>query len=249
MNLSNKKIHEVNILGYNVSAIFPYFPFEELTVISAINPHSYCIAKKNKLFQHALMESNILIPDGIGIVIAGMILNGVRISRVTGSDMHIHLLKEAEKHSLKVFYLGSSRNTLRKIEIKIHKEYPSVIVNTYAPPYKTEFSDEDDENMINAVNQFLPDILFVGMTAPKQESWVYQHKIHLKTKMICSIGAVFDFYPATKKRSGEFWQKIGLEWFPRLIREPKRLWDRTLLSAPMFLLNVFRVKFRNLTQI
>ena len=103
-------------------------------------------------------------------------------------------------------------------------------------------SKEDSKYMINAVNAFKTDILFVGMTAPKQEKWVEVNKKELSVTVISSIGAVFDFYAGTVKRSGSFWINLGLEWFPRLIKEPKRLWRRNFISTPLFLLSLGKAK-------
>ena len=111
---------------------------------------------------------------------------------------------------------------------------------------KTEFSKEDSRKMIQEVNQFNLDILFVGMTAPKQEKWVASNKSNLNATIIVSIGAVFDFYAGTVKRSSSFWIKIGLEWLPRLIKEPKRLWYRNFVSSPMFLWYLLRTKITNI---
>ena len=93
--------------------------------------------------------------------------------------------------------------------------------------------------MIDAVNSFQPDVLMIGMTAPKQEKWAYLHRDRLDAKYICSIGAVFDFYAGTVKRSSPFWIGIGLEWLPRLLREPKRLYKRVFFSGPEFLWDLF----------
>ena len=96
--------------------------------------------------------------------------------------------------------------------------------------------------MIAAVNKCKPDILFVGMTAPKQEKWVHTNNTFLDVKVITCIGAVFDFYAGTVKRSSPFWIKLGLEWLPRLLREPKRLWKRNFVSTPLFLWDLLKAK-------
>ena len=105
--------------------------------------------------------------------------------------------------------------------------------------------------MIKAVNRFQPEVLFVGMTAPKQEKWSFQHKDQLNTKIICSIGAVFDFYAGTVERPSPFWINLGLEWFIRLIKEPKRMWKRYLYYGPIFIkmMVVHKIKhiFKNAT--
>ena len=83
------------------------------------------------------------------------------------------------------------------------------------------------------------DVLFVGMTAPKQEKWAFTNRDRIPAGLICSIGAVFDFYAGTVKRSSPFWISIGLEWLPRLLREPKRLYKRVFVSGPAFLWDLF----------
>jgi N-acetylglucosaminyldiphosphoundecaprenol N-acetyl-beta-D-mannosaminyltransferase len=92
--------------------------------------------------------------------------------------------------------------------------------------------------MIDLINQSKADVLWVGMTAPKQEKWIYQNKNRLSVKFIGAIGAVFDFYTGEVKRSPVLFQKLGLEWLPRLIQQPKRLWRRMFISAPYFLWHV-----------
>jgi N-acetylglucosaminyldiphosphoundecaprenol N-acetyl-beta-D-mannosaminyltransferase len=233
----------MDLLDYNISIDYPELPVEGPMVINTINPHSYCIAKKDPMFRKALQESSMLLPDGAGIVLSSVILRGEKIPRITGSDIHQHLLSEAQRLGLRVFYLGSCHDTLCKLTERINREYPGVTVGCFSPPYKTEFSSEDSEAMIRAVNAFRTDILFVGMTAPKQEKWVAQHVDQLQAQVVASIGAVFDFYAGTIKRPGKMWQKMGLEWLPRLLREPHRLWYRTIVSTPSFLIEVIRIKW------
>jgi N-acetylglucosaminyldiphosphoundecaprenol N-acetyl-beta-D-mannosaminyltransferase len=99
--------------------------------------------------------------------------------------------------------------------------------------------------MISAVNSFGPDVLFVGMTAPKQEKWSYLHKNQLTAKIICPIGAVFDFYAETIKRPSKFWIDLRLEWFIRLVKEPKRMSKRYLYYGPVFAFDLLKMKVRN----
>ena len=101
---------------------------------------------------------------------------------------------------------------------------------------------KDSNDMTSAVNMTKPDVLFVGMTAPKQEKWVYKNKDSLKVKTICSIGAVFDFYSGNVKRPSSLWISLGLEWLPRFIKEPKRLFRRNMISTPKFIFLVLMSK-------
>jgi N-acetylglucosaminyldiphosphoundecaprenol N-acetyl-beta-D-mannosaminyltransferase len=184
-------------------------------------------------------------PDGVGIVLAARVLHGSRIERITGSDLHLHFLRIAEDLNLRVFYLGAGMETITLIKQRLGKEYPGIVMSGYDPPYKAEFSEDDNRQMIETVNNFSPDILFVGMTAPKQEKWSGGHSGQLKVKVICNIGAVFDFYAGTVERPGKFWTSNGLEWLGRLIREPGRLWKRTFISHPVFVLEVLAARFFN----
>ncbi len=215
------------------------------TLINTINQYSYCIAEEDLAFKKALTESDILLPDGIGIVAAAWLLNRKRIKKIAGADIHQYLLNHLNKNGGKCFYLGSSQNTLDKISERIEKEFPFIKVETFSPPYKKEFSNLDNQEMIEKVNSFKPDVLFVGMTAPKQEKWSYKHKDLLDAKIICSIGAVFDFYAGTVVRPNKFWIKLGLEWFIRLLKEPKRMWKRYLYYGPIFVKLVFEKKIKN----
>ena len=212
------------------------------TIINTINPHSYCVSKSDPYFQKALLESDILLPDGSGIVLAAKFLRKKRIKKIAGADIHKHLLEYANKNKKKVFYLGAAPKTLEKIKKRIAKEYPNINMSSYSPPYKAEFSEEDSKKMIGEVNHFKPDILFVGMTAPKQEKWVALNKESLEATVVVSIGAVFDFYAGTIERSSPFWINIGLEWLPRLLKEPKRLWRRNFVSSPLFLWYLLKAK-------
>lgn len=213
-------------------------------VINTLNPHSYIIARKDTLFREALEQSEILLPDGEGIVLATRLLLGQRINKIAGADIHLHLLKKVNFIKGKVFYLGSSKETLIKIKNRLRYEYPNIIVDFYSPPYKTEFSKDDNYMMVDAVNKFKPDVLFVGMTAPKQEKWVQFNKNNLNARVICSIGAVFDFYAGTIKRPHPFLIKLKLEWLGRLLKEPKRMWQRNFISTPLFLKDIIIAKIR-----
>jgi N-acetylglucosaminyldiphosphoundecaprenol N-acetyl-beta-D-mannosaminyltransferase len=216
------------------------------TLINTINQYSFCIAEKDAEFKLALQQSDILLPDGMAVVAAVQLLSGKKIKKIAGADIHHFLLDDLNKKGGSCFYLGSSENTLLKITARLAKDFPNIKVGTFSPPYKSEFSDFDNQQMINAVNAFQPDVLFVGMTAPKQEKWSFEHKAPLDAKVICSIGAVFDFYAGTVERPSPFWIQLRLEWFIRLIKEPKRMWKRYLYYGPVFIKLILNKKMQQL---
>jgi N-acetylglucosaminyldiphosphoundecaprenol N-acetyl-beta-D-mannosaminyltransferase len=242
-----KPVSTVPLLGYsiykgNLSDCFT----ENKTLINTINQYSYCIAEKDAAFKKALQESDILLPDGVGIVVAVRLLTGLKIKKIAGADIHQSLLHDLNKKGGSVFYLGASEPTLYKIKSRLSREFPNIKVGTFSPPYKPEFTEEENQQMITAVNAFSADVVFVGMTAPKQEKWAFEHKAALDTKIICSIGAVFDFYAGTVKRPLPFWVWLQLEWFIRLIKEPKRMWRRYLYYGPVFVWLIVANKMKRL---
>ncbi|MDA8558463.1 WecB/TagA/CpsF family glycosyltransferase [Flavobacteriaceae bacterium] len=236
----------INVLGFPIhDDLNLKLESQNQIIINTINPHSYCIALNDSIFRKSLFDSDILLPDGIGFVYASKLLNKKNINKVSGFDLHQYLIKIANKNQSKVFYLGSSTSTLKKIQNNINKSYPNIRLATFSPPFKSKFSALENIKMIEILNSFQPDYLFIGMTAPKQEKWVYENKHKLNAKVISSIGAVFDFYSGNIKRSHPFWIKYGLEWFPRFLKEPRRLFKRNLVSTPKFILQVLYLKVFN----
>ena len=189
--------------------------FSTSKIVNTINPHSYCVAEEDETFKKALCDSDILLPDGVGIVWAESFLNGNSIKKIAGYDLFIFLMDKLELENGSVFFMGASKTTLDKIKLKCELEYPNIKSGFYSPPFKERFSPQDSEIMCKKVNEFKPDVLFVGMTAPKQEKWVYQNKHNLNSTVICSIGAVFDFYAGNIVRAPKILIDLGLEWVHR----------------------------------
>ena len=214
------------------------------TLINTINQYSYCIAQIDAGFKLALKSSDILLPDGVAIVAAVKLFTGQKIKKIAGADIHKYLLDELNARGGSCFYLGSAERTLTRITERLGNEYPNIRFGTYSPPYKPVFTEEDNQQMIAAVNTFKPDVLFVGMTAPKQEKWAFAQKQYLDAQIICSIGAVFDFFAGTVERPSNFWINLGLEWFIRLLKEPKRMARRYLYYGPVFVYQMLKYKIK-----
>ena len=126
-------------------------------------------------------------------------------------------------------------------KLKAKTVYPNIRIETYSPPYKPEFSEEENRAIIEAINRANPDLLWIGMTAPKQEKWAYRHWNELDIHCHCgTIGAVFDFFAGTMERAPLWWQEHSLEWLYRLLKEPKRMWRRYIIGNTLFIWNIFR---------
>lgn len=230
-------------INYNLfTGMLNDLPLARKTVINTINQYSFCIAEEDVKFKEALLNSEVLLPDGDGIVLAERILTGKRIKKISGTDLHLHFLSTLNAKKGRCFYLGSSPSTLEKIKTKLASEYPDIEAGFYSPPFKLQFTDEDNQAMIDAINSFKPDVLFIGLTAPKQEKWSSEHKQAIDAKIICAIGAVFDFYAGTVKRPSKLWINMRLEWLGRFMSEPKRMWRRYFYFGPIYLYLIMKQK-------
>ena len=251
-----------DILGYSIVAATPDVCIAELLCLikkepkveaeipfwlACFNPHSYAITLKDEMFSRALKSADWLVPDGAGVVLASRLSGGAIQNRVTGSDVFACLHERLNAAGgTSVFFLGSTEETMALIRQRMAHDYPNIkVAGMYSPPFKDEFSKADNRMMIEAINKSKPDILWVGMSAPKQEKWIYSNKGNLDVKFIGAVGAVFDFYSGNIRRNKDSWfVNHHLEWLPRLIREPRRLWQRMFLSAPVFVWHVVRQRFK-----
>lgn len=211
-------------------------------LINTINAHSFNVAQKDALFSEALQNGDYLIPDGASIVKACRLLKAKSrpAERVAGWDLFEWEMSHLQP-GRKVMFMGSSEAVLEKIRQRAAIDYPGFEVVTYSPPYKPEFSEQDNAAIIGAINAADPDLLWIGMTAPKQEKWAYSHWPELRIHCHAgTVGAVFDFYAGTMLRAPAWWQEHSLEWAYRLLKEPKRMWRRYLLGNPLFAWNILK---------
>jgi N-acetylglucosaminyldiphosphoundecaprenol N-acetyl-beta-D-mannosaminyltransferase len=212
--------------------------------LACLNPHSYAVALDDPTFSRALHAADWLIPDGAGVVLASRLLGGRIKERVTGSDVFFGLHRRMNgAGGMSVFFLGASEDTLAAIRERMAVDYPGIrVAGTYSPPFKPEYSAAENDAMIATINAANTDVLWVGMTAPKQEKWIFENRARLNVRFAGAIGAVFDFYTGRVKRSHPVFQRMGLEWLPRLVQQPRRLWRRMFVSAPIFVWHVLKQK-------
>ena len=243
---------------------------EGKVLINTINAHSYNVAQKDGEFAESLNTINgngnenenenengngnvkkYLIPDGASIVKACRWLKGKSRpkERIAGWDLfafEMQRLNDKGELRKRVMFMGSSEEVLEKIRQRAAVDYPNVEVVTYSPPYKAEFSDEDNAAIIKAINEANPDLLWIGMTAPKQEKWTWLHWNELDIHChVGTIGAVFDFYAGTVQRAPLWWQEHSLEWLYRLVKEPKRMWRRYVIGNPLFIIRIIKEKIHH----
>ena len=206
-------------------------------LIDTVNAHSFVVAQKDTTFAAALQKADALLPDGISIVKACRWLKteSAPVEKIAGADLFAYEMEKLDGKGGTCFFLGSNPETLARIVERADKVYPNIRIKTYSPPYKAVFSPEESQTMVDAVNAADPDLLWVGMTAPKQEKWLHEHWPELDIHCHAgAIGAVFDFFAGTVERAPQWWIDHGLEWFYRLIKEPRRTWRRYIINNPKF---------------
>ena len=245
-----------DILGYNVCTsdideivsfvISHIFSDSCCKFFACLNPHSAEIAENDKSFREAISNAEFITADGVGIILASILSHGTIRKRVTGYDIFEGINRELDAiGGRSIFLMGSSPENLQKMKRLIAADYPNIYVAGLLSPDLHDSTDNShDEQIVQKINETNPDVVWVGLGAPKQEKWVYKNHAKLNAKFVGPIGAVFDFYTCNVKRAGPMWQKLGLEWLPRLAQEPKRLWRRSLISGPSFLIRVVQYKFR-----
>ncbi len=243
----------VNILGTYVSSIsstdllaaFKAAIKEKQTLQVAITPvNSILAAYKNPQVQNAYNHSEYVLCDGMPVKWASTFLNTPIIERITGLDLLPTLVAFAAKENFSLFLLGASPGVGEKLKEIILQQYPNCkIVGIYVPPFMPVFDAVENKKMLDAVNAAAPDIVLVSLTAPKQDLWITQNKAQLHPALYVGIGGAFEVMAGLAKRAPKWMHGAGLEWFYRLIQEPKRMYRRYLIEAPLFIPLVIKQKF------
>lgn len=236
----------VDVLGFKVfSDSLDLIPIDSKKnyVINTISPNSYGLSLKDKAFRKALVSSDYLVLDGVYFAFASLLLKGKNIKRNQGPDVFYHFMKRLNGQKTKVFFLGSSDETLKKITDKIHAEYKNVQVMSYSPPFKKVFTEAENTAMIARINDFEPNILFIGMTCPKQEKWAIENKEKIRSGLTICIGNVFDWFAGTQKAIHPIWFKLRIGWLVRIFLRPE-IFRRNIGNQMTFFKDVLGIFLR-----
>jgi N-acetylglucosaminyldiphosphoundecaprenol N-acetyl-beta-D-mannosaminyltransferase len=211
--------------------------------ISFVNPHSVMVSFKDPDMAKALRQSSIILSDGIGIVIASRILGCSQIHRITGPAFMLKSCEWSQYYGYSHFFYGGAEGVAEQLAEHLKQKYPRLkIAGTYCPPFRN-LTPQEEEEVIANINSHKPDILWVGLGAPKQEKWINQHLGKIQTTAMIGVGAAFDFHSGRKKWAPQWIRDTGIEWMFRLIQEPARMWRRNLNNA-IFLCCVFGQKLK-----
>jgi N-acetylglucosaminyldiphosphoundecaprenol N-acetyl-beta-D-mannosaminyltransferase len=207
----------------------------EKAFIVAINPEKIIKAQEDTALMKLLNSADFQIPDGIGVILASKFKGGQIRERVTGIDMMLKLCEAAAKHQKKIFLYGGKPGRADEAKVKLEEMYPGIKIAGTLHGY-----EKDQQVVRNAINLSSADIIFVAMGSPAQENWIIANKDSLHPSVYQGVGGSFDVISGRIDRAPESFQKLGLEWLYRLIKEPWRIKRQVVL--PLFLIRAITSK-------
>jgi N-acetylglucosaminyldiphosphoundecaprenol N-acetyl-beta-D-mannosaminyltransferase len=198
----------------------------------------------DKKFQIIYRKADLILADGMPLLWAAKFLGTPLCEKISGSDLFVKICKVATKKKFKLFFLGGNPGDVEKAKEVLVQQNPGLLVaGVYCPSFGFENDEAERKRIVERIEATEPDILFVGLGAPKQEKWIYENYHEIGVPVNIGIGVSFSFVAGTLKRAPVCIQKIGFEWLWRLIMEPGRLWKRYLVDDMKFFRLVLKQKF------
>ena len=209
--------------------------------ICVSNVHTTVMAYEDKEYKKIQNGGFMALPDGKPLSIVSKERGFKDAQRITGPDLMGELFKLSKEKGYTHYFYGSTVSILNKLKSELKNEYPNLkVVGMYSPPFN-EITTEDDHKIIKDINDVKADFLWVGLGAPKQERWMYEHRNKVNSLMI-GVGAGFDYYSKQIIRAPMWMQKMSLEWVYRLMQDPKRLWKRYFITNSKFIYYLIKLK-------
>lgn len=237
----------INVLGVGVSAVSMEQALTRIDAwIARRHPNYICVTGV-----HGVMESQqdedlrqihnhagMVVPDGMPLVWLGKLHGHSHMTRVYGPDLMLALCERSVERGYRHYLYGGAEGVPELLAERLRQRFPGIqIVGTYSPPFRP-LTPEEDETIVQRINQSHPDIVWVGLSTPKQERWMAAHVGRVSAPVLIGVGAAFDFHAGLKPQAPRWMQRSGLEWFFRLLTEPRRLWRRYLINNPKFVARV-----------
>ncbi len=239
----------IDVLGVGISAIDPAAALSEITRwITNREQHYVCVTGVHGVMESARDQSlrdihnrsGLTTPDGMPMVWAARFAGARCVRRVYGPDLMLAVCERAAQRHWRCYLYGGTRDALDRLDARLTARFPGLcIVGAHSPPFR-ELTPEEDDAVTRAINVAQPDIVWVGLSTPKQERWMAAHEGRLDASAIVGVGAAFDIHAGTLRQAPRWMQQAGLEWLFRLAVEPRRLWRRYLGNIPRFLIAIAR---------
>jgi N-acetylglucosaminyldiphosphoundecaprenol N-acetyl-beta-D-mannosaminyltransferase len=197
-----------------------------------VNVAHLMMMRKDFELKNAIYSGDVIVADGQPIVWASHLLGTPLPERVAGIDLMTNLLDQGDKNGLRIYLLGAKQEVLDKLSILIQEKYPGIILCGMRNGY---FDEAQEKLIVEEISTHSPDILLIGMPSPFKETWAEKHRNELNSSIIIGVGGSFDVLAGFVKRAPQWMQKIGMEWFWRLLMEPRKLWKRYLINNTYFI--------------
>lgn len=236
----------VNIAVTNMEETVKYLEEHILELrgkyITVCNGHTSVMAYEDRKYRKVQNSAALSLPDGEPLSIVSRRRGFKEAQRVTGPDLMQEMFQRGQEgNGLRHYFYGGSQDTLDTLQEILKKKYPNLqIAEMYSPPFR-KLTKEEKQVDIERINASKADIIWIGLGAPKQENWMYENRGKLNGVCI-GVGAGFDYHAGKLKRAPKWVQKISMEWFVRLMQEPKRLWKRYLVTNAKFIWYTAREK-------
>jgi N-acetylglucosaminyldiphosphoundecaprenol N-acetyl-beta-D-mannosaminyltransferase len=239
----------VDVLGVGISAIDPGDALGEITrwVRDGIQ-HYACVTGVHGVMESQRdpdllrihNESGLTTPDGMPMVWAARLAGASNVQRVYGPDLMLAVCERAAQRGWGCYLYGSTVEVLDRLGSNLTERFPGLrIVGAHAPPFRPLTAEEDDA-VVREINESGAQIVWVGLSTPKQERWMAAHVGRVNAPAIIGVGAAFDIHAGNLRQAPRWMQRSGLEWFFRLASEPRRLWRRYAINIPRFLFSISR---------
>jgi len=235
----------VNILGVGISAINMEMALETIEDwIVTRAPHYVCVTPVHGVMEgqqdpdlrRILNASGLTTPDGMPLVWLSRLKGFRHVSRVYGPDLMLTLCERSVEQGYRHFFYGGAEGVPEQLAVRLQQRFPGLlVVGTYSPPFRP-LTPAEDVQVVEMINRAKPDIVWIGISTPKQDRWMAAHVGQLTAPVLIGVGAAFDFHAGLKPQAPHWMQRSGLEWFFRLLTEPRRLWKRYLINNPLFLM-------------
>lgn len=218
-------------------------------LIATLNSHFVDLYYLDNQFAEALHHCDIIVPDGMPLLWIARAVNRKLESRITGRDLFPILCEFAASNGLSIYMMGDTQETLARTAQVLKEKFPTIrIAGYHSPSFPFMIGSSEDEEVVRLINESRADLLFVALGAPKQEVWMYRNRTRLKIKAMIGLGASFRFFIGKSSVAPVVLQNTGLEWFWRLLHEPRRLWYRYTVGNFRFILHSLRFIIREWTR-
>ncbi len=203
--------------------------------ICVTSVHGIIMAQDEPEVAKILNEADVATPDGMPVVWALRSFGARNQQRVYGPTLMLEICRRAAQAGLRIFLYGGREETLPLLTAQLLRQFPNLIIaDRYSPPFRA-LTEAEEADVQRRIHESEADIVFVGISTPKQEKWMYAHRHCFPGVTLIGVGAAFDFHAGRTKQAPSWMQRNGLEWVFRLLMEPARLWKRYLLITPRFL--------------